>query len=100
MHALGLFENPQRVEKEAGVLLRKADMNSLEMLSWGLPLRPRPTWEPGSQVACKHARDRSRKQSELSSQLVVGVGGFQGQRMAWPSGGGGGLTQGWILRAA
>ena len=29
-----------------------------------------------------------------------GGGGFQGQKMAWPSGGGGGLTQSWILRAA
>lgn len=31
---------------------------------------------------------------------MVGLGGFQGQRTAWPTGGGGGLPQGWILRAA
>ena len=100
------LKSPQRVEDGVGVLLRNADINSLEievLATPGLPQWPQPTQEPGSRVTCKHGRDESRKQrlnqsSYNSEEVRAAEGASRGRE--WLGQGGAGPPQGWVLRGA
>lgn len=98
------LKSPQRVEDGVGVLLRNADINSLEievLATPGLPQWPQPTQEPGSRVTCKHGKDESRKQRlNQSSYNSEEVQGWCGRQRGLPGKENGLAREGWVLLRA
>lgn len=98
------LKSPQQVEDGVGVLLRNADINSLEtevLATPGLPQWPQPTEEPGSRVTCKHGKDEDRKQRlNQSSYNSEEVQAWCGRQRRLPGKENGLAGEGWVLLRA